>query len=167
MFALRNQGELAAGYRFFAGLHSVFTLTALYEPFGLAPLEAMAAGLPAVVTKFGGPSESLRSGDEEYGILVDPNDPMEVSNALYALTSNRARWQRYAEAGYGRVLSQYTWKRTAEGYLAALAGHNRGVDEPTKELFECSTDTATHPAIEAVAMQDGSDGAKSLRLGAR
>ena len=33
-------------------------LTALYEPFGLAPLEAMAAGLPAVVSKFVGPSAS-------------------------------------------------------------------------------------------------------------
>lgn len=44
MFALRGQGELVAGYRFFAKLYSVFVLTALYEPFGLAPLEAMAAG---------------------------------------------------------------------------------------------------------------------------
>ncbi|TEU18836.1 MAG: glycosyltransferase family 1 protein, partial [Anaerolineales bacterium] len=100
MFALRGQGELAAGYRFFATLHSVFALTAQYEPFGLAPLEAMAAGLPAVVTKFGGPSESLREGDEEYGILVDPNDPEEVSAALFSLIIKLNRWQRYAEAGY-------------------------------------------------------------------
>src|SRR4051812_48576949 len=54
MFALHGQATLAAGYRYFAGIRSVFCLTALYEPFGLAPLEAMAAGLPAVVTKFGG-----------------------------------------------------------------------------------------------------------------
>lgn len=120
MFALRGQGELAAGYRFFATLHSVFALTAQYEPFGLAPLEAMAAGLPAVVTKFGGPSESLREGDEEYGILVDPNDPEEVSAALFSLIIKLNRWQRYAEAGYQRVLARYTWQRTAEGYLQAL-----------------------------------------------
>jgi len=153
MFALRGQGELAAGYRFFAGLHSVFALTALYEPFGLAPLEAMAAGLPAVVTKFGGPSESLRSGDEEYGILVDPNDPVEVSTGLYSLTGNRARWQRYADAGYNRVLSQFTWKRTAEGYLEALAGRNRGVDQPTQQLREGSG--STQEAIEQVSLGDG------------
>src|SRR5919202_4807512 len=122
MFALRNQGELAAGYRFFAGLHSVFTLTALYEPFGLAPLEAMAAGLPAVVTKFGGPSESMREGDEEYGILIDPTDPEDVGAGLHALTSNPKVWERYARAGYGRVLARYTWERTAEGYLGAISG---------------------------------------------
>ena len=125
MFALRNQGQLAAAYRLFAKRRSVFSLTANYEPFGLAPLEAIAAGLPAVVTKHGGPSESLREGDDEYGILVDPSDPEEVAAGLFSLTGNAGRWGRYAEAGYGRVLSRYTWERTAEGYLEAIAGRER------------------------------------------
>jgi sucrose-phosphate synthase len=120
MFSLRNQQELAAGYRFFAAMGSVFALTAHYEPFGLAPLEAMAAGLPAVVTKMGGPSESLREGDREFGLLVDPNAPEEVSGALYSLVVSRDRWEVMAEAGYERVLSRYTWQRTAEGYLRLL-----------------------------------------------
>ncbi len=150
MFALRNQGELAAGYRFFATLRSVFALTALYEPFGLAPLEALAAGLAAVVTKFGGPSESLRQGDQEYGILVDPNSPTEISSGLFTLTSNPERWRRYAEAGYNRVLEQYTWRRTAEGYLRALEGRNHDVDAPTREL-RASSGIASSPEVEAVA----------------
>ncbi|HEX8155976.1 MAG TPA: PfkB family carbohydrate kinase, partial [Solirubrobacteraceae bacterium] len=154
MFALRSQGELAAGYRFFARQYSVFALTALYEPFGLAPLEAMAAGLPAVVTKFGGPSESLRAGDEEYGILVDPNDPLEISAGLFALTSNRDRWRRYAEAGYQRVLDQYTWQRTAEGYLRALEGRNRDVDAPTKEIRDAAG-IGSDRAVEAAAPTSG------------
>jgi sucrose-phosphate synthase len=129
MFALHSQRELAAAYRYFAGLRSVFALTANYEPFGLAPLEAMVAGLPAVVTKYGGPSESLRSGDEEYGILVDPAKPQEVGMGLYALVGNEERWRRYAEAGYNRVLDQYTWERTAEKYLDAIAGGDRDTDE--------------------------------------
>ena len=122
MFAIRGQRRLAAAYRFLAGRRSVFALTANYEPFGLAPLEAMAAGLPAVVTKNGGPSESLREGDEEYGVLVDPGDPEEVAAGLYSLAGNADRWRRYAEAGYGRVLAKYTWERTAEGYLDAMNG---------------------------------------------
>jgi sucrose-phosphate synthase len=120
MFALRGQDELAAGYRFLAGRGSVFALTALYEPFGLAPLEAMAAGLPAVVTKFGGPSESLREGDEAYGLLVDPSDPDETSAALFSLLSDPLRWREVAEAGHRRVHSRYTWERTAEGYLGLI-----------------------------------------------
>ncbi|CAN5219525.1 hypothetical protein BH18ACT10_BH18ACT10_00990 [soil metagenome] len=125
MFDLHSQGQLAAAYRFFAERRSVFSLTANYEPFGLAPLEAIATGLPAVVTKHGGPSESLREGDEEYGILVDPSDPEEVAAGLFSLTGNAGRWDRYAEAGYGRVLSRYTWEKTAEGYLGAIAGRER------------------------------------------
>jgi sucrose-phosphate synthase len=121
MFALRGQGQLAAGYRFFAALRSVFALTALYEPFGLAPLEAIAAGLPAVVTKFGGPSESLREGDEAYGLLVDPGDPEETSAALLSLVGKPDRWQQYAETGYRRVRTHYIWQRTAERYLDLIA----------------------------------------------
>ncbi len=129
MFAIRGQRRLAAAYRFLAGRRSVFALTANYEPFGLAPLEAVAAGLPAVVTKHGGPSESMREGDEEYGILVDPADPEEVAAGLYSLTASPERWRRYADAGYGRVLARYTWERTAEGYLTAIAGERRTPEE--------------------------------------
>jgi sucrose-phosphate synthase len=131
MFAVRGQRALAATYRHLAGQRSVFALTALYEPFGLAPLEAMAAGLPAVVTKFGGPSESMREGDEEYGILVDPTDPEDVGAGLHTLTSSPERWERYAEAGYERVLARYTWEKTAEGYLEAISG--RKSDERREE----------------------------------
>ncbi len=130
MFALRGQRRLAAAYRFLSERRSVFALTANYEPFGLAPLEAMAAGLPAVVTKNGGPSESLREGDEEYGVLVDPGDPEEVAAGLYSLAGNPDRWRRFAEAGYGRVLAKYTWERTAEGYLDAMAREPEGEAAP-------------------------------------
>jgi len=120
MFALQGQGQLAAGYRFFAKLQSVFALTALYEPFGLAPLEAMAAGMPAIVTKFGGPNESLQEGDNEYGLLVDPTDLDEISASLYSLVVNSEHWQKYADAGYQRVQDRYLWQRTAEGYLKVI-----------------------------------------------
>ncbi len=133
MFAVRGQRALAAAYRHLAGRRSVFALTALYEPFGLAPLEAMAAGLPAIVTKFGGPSESMREGEEEFGILVDPTDPEDIGAGLHTLTSNPSIWERYARAGYGRVLARYTWERTAEGYLAAISGEGSDAVEERQE----------------------------------
>jgi len=139
MFAVRGQRALAAAYRHLAGRRSVFALTALYEPFGLAPLEAMAAGLPAVVTKFGGPAESMREGDEEYGILVDPTDLEDVGGGLHTLTSSPEAWERYASAGYGRVLARYTWERTAEGYLQAISGEE-------SEAVERRWEGATTPA---------------------
>jgi len=162
MFAVRGQRRLAAAYRFLSGRRSVFALTANYEPFGLAPLEAMAAGLPAVVTKNGGPSESLREGDEEYGVLVDPGDPEEVAAGLYSVAGNADRWRRFAEAGYGRVLAKYTWERTAEGYLEAMAGERRaeeaadGIPAPSVRLEIPSYFTA--PGSEEGASLETLDG---------
>jgi sucrose-phosphate synthase len=111
---IRSQAELAATYRFFAGLHSVFALTAFYEPFGLAPIEAAAAGLVGVATKNGGPSEIFADGSGE---LVDPFDANDIARGLKRALDNAGT---LAEKGYQRVISTYTWNRTAEGYLHAI-----------------------------------------------
>ncbi len=120
-FALRGQPALAAAYRFFAQRSgSVFALTALYEPFGLAPLEAAAAGLPLVVTQNGGPTESLREDNVAYGVLVDPTDPADIAQGLLRLVGDPQAWAEFAQRGRQRVLDRYTWERTAQGYLAHI-----------------------------------------------
>lgn len=119
-FALQGQTTLAAAYRFFARRGSVFALTALYEPFGLAPLEAAASGLPVVVTQNGGPSESLRQGEKEFGVLVDPHDPGDIAQGLLRLLSDSQTWQTFSALGRQRVLDRYTWERTARGYLTTI-----------------------------------------------
>lgn len=116
-FSLEGQSELAAAYRYLSKRRSVFALTALYEPFGLAPLEAMAAGLPVVVTRNGGPSESLAEGTEEYGVLVDPTDSRDIGHGLLRVLESADEWQRLQRAGRDRVLNRYTWEATADGYL--------------------------------------------------
>ena len=131
-FAVRGQRALAAAYRFFAARRSLFALTALYEPFGLAPLEAAAAGLPVVVTANGGPSESLREGDTEFGVLVDPADPGDIATGLERILLAPGAWERFAAAGRQRVLDRYTWSRTAAGYLDALAA---APDPPPETLL--------------------------------
>jgi sucrose-phosphate synthase len=119
-FGLQGQPALAAAYRFFAERGSVFALTALYEPFGLAPLEAAAAGLPVVVTENGGPSESLVEGSVEYGVLVDPTSPSDVARGLERVLGDEESWRGFADRGRQRVLDRYTWERTARGYLGVI-----------------------------------------------
>lgn len=121
-FPLAGQDELAAAYRHLAGRRSVFALTAHYEPFGLAPLEAIAAGLPAVVTCYGGPSESLFDGatGREFGVLVDPSEPTDIAAGLMRLVGRDNDWDRFRQAGRERVLARFTWDRTATGYLTLL-----------------------------------------------
>ncbi len=129
-FPLNSQGELAAAYRLFSEMRSVFALTPLYEPFGLAPLEAMSCGLPAVVTKNGGPSESLAEDGQAYGILIDPQDPTDIARGLMEILASPETWQAYHRAGLQRVRDQYTWDRTAEGYLKAIESLVRSGADP-------------------------------------
>ena len=144
-FALRGQPALAATYRFLAERGSVFALTAHYEPFGLAPLEAAAAGLPVVVTQNGGPSESLRGGDDgddEYGVLVDPADPTDIARGLERVLCDGEVWQRFARRGRQRVLDCYTWERTASGYLALI---EHVVADPTARRLRKAALLPIHP----------------------
>jgi sucrose-phosphate synthase len=119
-FGLQGQPALAATYRLLAERGSVFALTAHYEPFGLAPLEAAAAGLPVVVTENGGPSESLRDEETEYGVLVDPADAEDIARGLERVLGDEETWEQFARRGRQRVLDRYTWERTAENYLGVI-----------------------------------------------
>jgi sucrose-phosphate synthase len=120
-FDLNSQSELAAAYRHLGdNYRGIFSLTAVYEPFGLAPLEAMAAGLPAVVTMNGGPSETLRDGKTEYGVLVNPEDPIDIANGISRLATDPEEWSRLKRLGRQRVANRFTWERTAAGYVEVL-----------------------------------------------
>ncbi|MDP9256517.1 MAG: glycosyltransferase family 4 protein, partial [Actinomycetota bacterium] len=64
----------------------------LIEPFGLATLEAMAAGRPVVATAVGGPPEFVTP---EAGVIVDPED----DDALVAALDAAVALPRPNEAG--------------------------------------------------------------------
>ena len=113
---IRSQIELSATYRYFAAKGSVFALTSLYEPFGLAPIEAAAAGLAAVATNKGGPTEIFADGS---GVLVDPFNPTDIARGLLEGLTNHSA---LAQAAISRVKNLYTWKKTAEGYITAIDG---------------------------------------------
>jgi glycosyltransferase involved in cell wall biosynthesis len=89
----------------------------LVEPFGLATLEALAAGRPVVATSVGGPPEFVPLGA---GVLVDPGDEDELARALgeaASLPCPNATGMEAAEAHDVRLQAA-----RIEALLAAAAG---------------------------------------------
>lgn len=117
IFSINSQKQLADCYRELASRNSIFCLTAMYEPFGLAPIEAMSCGLPVAVTKYGGPNEVLRENGEEYGVLIDPFDEQDIALGILKLFDNYAF---YRHQGIKRVSSKYTWDAAAQGYIEGI-----------------------------------------------
>ena len=119
-FSVPNQPALAATYRFLALRRSIFALTSHFEPFGLAPLEAVVAGLPVVVTKNSGIADDLREGDRDYAVLVDPADPADIAQGLAKLVSDPHLWEQLQQNCQQHVLKYYTWEATAKNYLNVI-----------------------------------------------
>ena len=119
-FSVPNQPALAAAYRFLAKRRSIFALTSHFEPFGLAPLEAVVAGLPVVVTQNSGIADDLREGDREYAVLVDPADPTDIAQGLEKLVGDTQLWDQLQQDCQQHVLKYYTWEATAKNYLNVI-----------------------------------------------
>ncbi|KAK7006348.1 glycosyltransferase family 1 protein [Favolaschia claudopus] len=116
-----TQSELAAIFRHLGRTkQGIFCDAAHYEPFGLMVLEAIVAGIPAVCTKNGGPSESLRRGHEQYAVLVDVNDIEELSEGLHQLVASGEKWEEYQRKGQSHVLDRFTWDKAADQYLRVI-----------------------------------------------
>ncbi|MBI3601172.1 MAG: glycosyltransferase family 4 protein [Nitrospinae bacterium] len=80
---IRFAGQREDIHKFYASA-DIFVLPAIYEPFGMAIAEAMASGLPVVVSRQTGISEIISDGED--GILLDrPDAPEEIAHRLLPL----------------------------------------------------------------------------------
>jgi glycosyltransferase involved in cell wall biosynthesis len=84
-----------------------FVLPSRYEGFGLTCLEAMACGVPVVAADRAALPETC--GDA--ALLVDPNDPDAVADALVRIAMNARVRDDQARLGIGRA-GDFTWNRT-------------------------------------------------------
>lgn len=96
---------------------AVLAFPSLYEGFGLPLLEAMARGLPSVVSNAGALPEL--AGDA--AILVDPEDVASIEVGIEKGLSDRALRARLSSAGKERA-AQFTWERSAALTREALRG---------------------------------------------
>lgn len=71
----------------------VFILSSHQETFGLAPVEALACGLPVIATRCGGPDEFMTS---ENGVMVPVNDPEAMAEAIKYMHKHKDEYNRKA-----------------------------------------------------------------------
>lgn len=82
------------------------------EAFAIAPVEAMACGCPTVYSLRGSGPELLHSGEE--GLLIDPDDPRSIANAVLQVLRDRRLAQTLGEFGRRRVQETFSIDRLLE-----------------------------------------------------
>lgn len=95
---------------------SVYVSPSLFEGFGLTALEAMAYGVPTIVSD----RASLPEVAGDASLVVDPTDASAVANAVLRVMTDRATRNRLVDCGHKRV-EHYSWRETARLTLKSYA----------------------------------------------
>lgn len=95
-------------------LASVFCFPSYEESFGLPALEAMASGVPVVVSN----TSSLPEICGQAGTYVDPKDPQSISSGINSLLSNPDLYQEKKKLGLEQA-AKFKWEFSAKQLIAS------------------------------------------------
>jgi glycosyltransferase involved in cell wall biosynthesis len=98
-----------------------------FESFGIAFLEAWAAGKPVIGCRRGAQMSVIADGTD--GLLVNFDDPPMLALAIVYLLANPALRASYGGAGRRKVLDRYTWSHIAREFRAA---YERAIARPSR-----------------------------------
>ena len=103
----KKQSELKKYY----SAAEALVMPSLYESFGLVPVEAMACGTPALVSRIGEMRNIVKEGRN--GFSFPPNNPSSLASCLEHLFSNKdSLWdiKRIRQS----AVKNFSWEKTAE-----------------------------------------------------
>ncbi|RYY77041.1 MAG: glycosyltransferase [Gammaproteobacteria bacterium] len=101
----------------FLGQLDYFALSSSSEGFSIATIEAMATGLPVVVTRCGGPEEIIEH--QKTGLLVSVNEPQALAMGLKMLIENKHLSDELAGCGRKHVESVFSFAAMLDTYKKA------------------------------------------------
>ena len=93
----------------------VFVFPSHYEGFGLSIVEAMACGLPVIVTSVGVALEIVQP--EQNGLLVPVRDTQQLSAAIEWMLAHRAAWPAMGDQARTDVYTRYSMDVIAGQYV--------------------------------------------------
>ncbi len=96
----------------------IFVFPHHMQTWGLVVFEAMATGLPTIVSKGAGAHEVLT--DMENSILVNERSPKEIATAIEKLISNQILYKKISTAGSTFARESLPWHKYAEGMLTLI-----------------------------------------------
>lgn len=88
------------------------------EPCSLTLFEAMACECPVISTYTGGTSEVVVHG--KTGLLVKPNDPQVLADAILQLLENKTLSKQMGSEGRKRIEKEFSWDKTSQAFLNIL-----------------------------------------------
>jgi alpha-maltose-1-phosphate synthase len=103
---------------------SLFVLPSLYEPFGIAPLEAMVHEIPAVVSRGWALQEMVSPGVT--GAHVEPGSVEDLANQLTSLLWDPQALQQMGVAARDVVLKRFTWPQVVGRMIAEIDSVQQG-----------------------------------------
>jgi glycosyltransferase involved in cell wall biosynthesis len=83
-----------------------------YEPFGLVAVEAMAAGVPIIVSRTGGLAEIV--SNNKVGRAVEPDNVEALAQAMRELAADAGIRKRLGAAGEKHVRRNFSWSQIAK-----------------------------------------------------
>lgn len=93
----------------------VFALSSRYEPFGMTAIEAMACGVPTIVTTEGGLWEQVKWGVES--LYANPNDPEAFGHSILDILQYPEISQQLSLHGSSKARSAFTWSSVAQEFI--------------------------------------------------
>jgi len=91
----------------------IFVLSSVSEGFSISTIEAMACGIPVVVTRSGGPDEIVQ--DYKNGIIVNFNE-VDIANAVISMVENIEVKRDGSIYTYEEILNKFSLSRMIEMY---------------------------------------------------
>lgn len=98
--------------------HDVYVSPNHLQSWGLSVFEAMASGLPVIVSKTAGAAEILN--DNEQALLIDAKSPDQIADAIKRLADDSKLYMKMSNNGRTFVENRISWERSAKATLSVF-----------------------------------------------